>query len=139
MTKHCDTFEHTADVGLEAHADTQAELYEALAEGLANLVCPVDLVTPDRTFELDVESGDAELLAVDFLAKVLTLIHTERVCIRDVEVRCDRPTALRARLGAEPIDPGRHELGEEIKGVTYHGLEVSQHGSRWYARVLLDL
>ena len=34
MSKTCTTFDHTADVGLAARADTLAELFEALAEGL---------------------------------------------------------------------------------------------------------
>lgn len=139
MTKHCETFEHTADVGLQAWADTQAELYEALAEGLADLVCPRELVKAAATFEMDVDSDDAELLAVDFLAKMLTFIQTERVCICDVRVRCDGPSRLSAVLRGEPIDLDRHVLGEEIKAVTYHMLEVVRRDGRWNGRVLLDL
>ena len=30
MGKHCETFDHTADVGLSARADTLGELFEAL-------------------------------------------------------------------------------------------------------------
>ena len=40
MAKHCETFDHTADLGLQARADTLGELFEALAEGLADEICP---------------------------------------------------------------------------------------------------
>lgn len=139
VAKRCDTFEHTADVGLIARADTREELYEALGEGLAELVCPRESVRASETFEIEIESDDEELLAVDFLARVLTFAQTERVCFRDVRVRCDGPAKLAATLTGEPFDPARHPLGAEIKAVTYHMLEVARRDRRWIGRVLLDL
>ncbi|MFW6146213.1 MAG: archease [Planctomycetota bacterium] len=139
MAKEVDVFEHTADTGLEARADTQAELYEALAEGLAGLIAPREKVRADRTFERDISAEDPEVLAVDFLSDLLTLTHVEHVVIADVDVRCASPTALHATVRAEPIDPDRHDLGMEIKAVTYHQLEVRQDDTGWHARVLFDV
>ena len=139
MTKEVDVFEHTADMGLEARADTQAQLYEALAEGLAALIASRETIRTDRTFERDVSAEDPEVLAVDFLSELLTLTHTEHVVIADVAVRCETPTSLHATIRTEPIDPDRHTLGMEIKAVTYHQLEVRQDADGWHARVLFDV
>ncbi|NLF32272.1 MAG: archease [Planctomycetes bacterium] len=139
MAKEVDVFEHTADVGLEARADSQAELYEALAEGLAGLIAPRETIAADRVFQRDVTAEDPEVLAVDFLSDLLALTHTENVVIADVSVRCDRPTSLHATVRAELTDPDRHELGLEIKAVTYHRLEVRQDEDGWHARVLFDV
>ena len=61
MAKHCETFDHTADVGLAARADSPAELFEALAEGLAEFLCPRNTVHPtgSRAIERQAEDIDA--------------------------------------------------------------------------------
>lgn len=139
MSKHCETFEHTADIGLQARADTQAELYEALAEGLAELFCPRDSVEAKERFELSIPGDDAESLAVDFLAKLLAEMQSRKFAVRTAEVDMVGPNELHAVLAGEPIAPDRHELGAEIKAVTYHMLQVKEQDGRWHGRVLLDL
>lgn len=46
---------------------------------------------------------------------------------------------LHARLTLAPLDPDVHGWRGEVKGVTYHGLEVVREGKRWLARVILDV
>ena len=86
MAKQCETFDHTADVGLLARADTPAELFEALAEGLADYICPRDTVRPREIRTLSVEAEDIEALAVDFLAAVLNVIQADRFMVAAVRV-----------------------------------------------------
>ena len=40
MVGHCETFEHTADIGLTGWADTFGELVQVLGEGLAEILNP---------------------------------------------------------------------------------------------------
>jgi SHS2 domain-containing protein len=140
MAKHCEPFDHPADVGLAAWADTLAELYEALAEGLAELICPRSAVRPTQSRTLEVRAEDREALAVDFLCAVLSAIQEDRFLVASASVTCeDAPPALRAVLCGEPYDQRRHELHIEVKAVTYHQLEIAQRAGRWHGKVLLDL
>jgi SHS2 domain-containing protein len=165
MTKHCEPFEHPADVGLAARADTLAELYEALAEGLADLICPRATVRPATSRAIEVRAEDAESLAVDFLAAVLSAIQEDRFLVAAVSAEVvppegtrappapDSPSApaaagapeqpaaveVRAVLRGETYDPARHELRIEVKAVTYHQLEVARREGAWHGRVVLDL
>ena len=116
-----------------------AELYEALAEGLAGLVCPRSLVRRRCRRKLKVRSEDVELLAVDFLSRLLALMQTEGFCVRDVKVTEAAENNVAATLLGESLDTSRHQLGEEIKAVTYHMLKVCRREGRWVGRVLLDL
>ena len=139
MAKCCAILEHTADVGLGAHADTLDELFEALGEGLCDLVCPRPQVTGAQRRRIEVHAEDVEALAVDFLAKVLWTIQTEHFAVAAVTVvSCDE-NAIAAELVGEPYSPDRHELITEIKAVTYHQLKVAREGDRWVARVFVDL
>ena len=139
MAKHCETFEHTADMGLAATADTLGELFEALGEGLADVICPREQVSPAGRRRLAVAAEDVEALAVDYLVKIMTTIQTDRFVIAAVRVEEMSPGAVRAEVAGEPYDPNRHELDREVKAVTYHQLKVAHEGGAWVARVILDL
>ncbi len=140
MAKHCETFEHPADLGLAARADTLAELFEALGEGLADQICPRRAVAARERKKLLARSEDVESLAVEFLGELLGLFHLEKFLARQVRVERISESAVRAEVTGERYDPARHELGPEIKAVTYHQLEVARRpGGEWIARVILDL
>ncbi|MGC9455532.1 MAG: archease [Phycisphaerae bacterium] len=139
MAKECTTFEHTADVGLEARADTFAELLEALGEGLADLVAPRRQVRPEETRELSVTSDDAESLVVDFLNELAGILEADRFLISQVRVRSASQKSLEAELAGEPFDARRHEYETEVKAATYHDIRVAQEHDGWHGRVILDI
>ena len=133
------TFDHTADIGLAAEADTLAELYAALAEGLAEVICPIVQVAPAETRELSVEAEDAEALAVDFLSEVMVTMQTDLFVISSVEVSRADENSLAASLAGQPYDPARHEFGMEVKAVTYHQLKIANEDGKWTGRLILDI
>ena len=139
MAKRCETFDHTADVGLAARADTLAELYEALAEGLAETICPRARARPRQSVEIAVEAEDREALAVDFLSEVLNAIQLDRFMVHECRAAGADETHVRAELIGEPFDPARHEISTEVKAVTYHGLSVAREGDSWIGTLILDL
>ncbi len=139
MTKHCRTFEHTADMGLEGRADTLAELFEAMGEGLAEVICPRRSVKKQKRLQIRVESENVESLLVDYLAELLGLFNLKKLLIARVSVERIDETSVAAEVVGEPYDPARHELGDEIKAVTYHQLKVAREGDGWIGRVILDI
>jgi SHS2 domain-containing protein len=46
---------------------------------------------------------------------------------------------LKALARGEIFDPSRHRFKTEIKGVTYHQVEVRQKDRGWEGRVVFDL
>lgn len=139
MAKHCETFEHTADIGLAARADSLAELFEALAEGLVDLIAPRGQVRPAEGRKLRVEAEDVEALCVDFLVEVMCRIQVDRFLVSAVRVVRADERSVGAELLGEPYQPARHELEHEVKAVTYHQLKVAREGEAWVARVIVDV
>lgn len=139
MAKHCETFDHTADVGLDARADTLAELFEALGEGLADVVCMRGSVAEAAKRTVHVAAEDVEALAVDFLCEVLAVIQEHRFAVASVSVKQISDTAVTAELVGESYDDARHEIATEVKAVTYHQLKIAREGDHWIGRVILDL
>lgn len=139
MAKHCETFEHTADIGLAGRADSLGELFEALAEGLAGLVCPRGQVTAAQTRSVQVEAEDVEASLVDFLVEVMTAVQVDRFLVAEVRVTEITPLAVSADLAGEPYDADRHEWGHEVKAITYHQLKVAREADAWVGRVIVDV
>ncbi len=85
-------------------------------------------------------AGDGvEELLVNWLSELnfLHQVHRELYAEVVVDEVCGASASGRA-LG-ERLDPGRHRLRGEIKGVTYHGLEVTRGPEGWTAKVLFDV
>ena len=139
MSKHCTTFEHTADLGLEARADSLAKLFEALGEGLAEQICRRQTVALREHRRLTVAAENLEDLLHDVLGELLGLFHLERFLATQVKVERIDERAVEAVAGGETYDPARHELDTEIKAVTYHYLKVAREGEHWTGRVVLDI
>jgi len=139
MAKRCETFDHTADVGLAASADTLGELFEALGEGLAEVICPIEQVQARQGREIAVQAEDVEALAVDFLTKIMVTIETDGFVVAAVRVGSAAENEVTGFLAGEPYDPARHEFDTEVKAVTYHQLRVARDGEKWTARVILDI
>ena len=144
MPKECHTFDHPADVGLSARADSLAELFEALAEGLADLICSRQTVCPAQARTIEVRPGgpgapDVEDLAHDFLSAVLAEIQERHFMVAGVELSRVSETEAAGELRGEPYDPQRHDIRVEVKAVTYHLLKVAREGKDWTGIVVLDL
>jgi len=139
MAKHCEIFDHTADVGLAATADSLVELFEAMAEGLAEMICPTDQVKPAQTKMITLDAEDTGALVVDFLSKVMVTMETELFTLASVNVLSASQVHIEAELKGEPYDQTRHEFQTEVKAVTYHQLSVARKDGKWSAQVILDI
>ncbi len=139
MARHCETFDHTADVGLAGWGETLAELFEALAEGLVDVICSRQGCRPMQRRLVRIEAEDVEALAVDFLTKVLVTVQSEYFLVGAVCVLAIDERSVSAALVGEPVDLTKHEFHTEVKAVTYHQLSVARDGDRWVGRVILDL
>ena len=139
MAKHCETFEHTADVGLAGWADTPGELFEALADELADVICPRRQVSGEIPRDISADAEDIEALAVDFLTEVMNVILTDRFVLSAVSVATMTDVHIDAKLLGERYDPARHEISTEVKAVTYHQLKIALDGDKWIGRVILDV
>jgi SHS2 domain-containing protein len=132
-------FEHTADVGIRARAGSLDELFADAARGLFSMmVTNLDNVrtVEEATFQL--RSDNIEELFHDWLAELLYTFYARRLVLADFDVRVS-DTSLSAMARGEPIDPSRHEIGDEVKAITWHALKVERAGDRWLAEVIVDV
>jgi SHS2 domain-containing protein len=134
-----ETFDHTADLGLRVRAADLDTLFAEAAEALFSvLVEDVSTVAESRTLEIDITGDDREFLLFDWLKTLLYHFDAEHLLFRSFEVHV-RPDGLHATARGEPLDRDRHELGHEVKAITYHGLLVEETTDGWLAEVIVDI
>lgn len=138
--------EHTADVGLEIHAATLPALFDRAAVGTMALVhgaeevasgasAPPPTAAPDhRTVRL--EAADRPALLLTWLRELLYLQEVEGFVYQGASfTELSDQRIVAAVTGGPPEAPAERE----IKGVTWHGLEVEREQDGWRARVIFDV
>jgi SHS2 domain-containing protein len=131
--------DHTADVGYRLVAPTLAELFAVAGRALFDAITELDSIQLQFERKIEVEAGDVEALFAAWLSEL------NYRCITDLELYGEflieeiLPTAVRATVRGEKIDPARHVIQTEIKAVTYHELYVRQVENGWEAQVIFDV
>jgi SHS2 domain-containing protein len=141
MPAHFELFDHTADVGVRAHAATLHELIQAAADGLYAVIgtlC-VDRQAAATPQLLEFCGDDSALLLRDFLDELLYRFgsnHQKAVVIDVVEYSANR---LAANVVFAPVDLERCSLASEVKAVTYHALAVRAVAGGYEAIFIVDI
>jgi len=131
--------EHTADMGIEARADSLPGVLRDMAKGLKALMFGDSRVFARLDTEVTVQAEDLTELLVCWLNEVV--YWSERDNLVPAEFRIDllSDKALRATVSGEPFDPVRHMVERQVKSVTYHRACLEEVAEGWYARVYVDL
>jgi SHS2 domain-containing protein len=135
--------EHVTDAFVEAWGETLEEAFSQA--GLAIFDTMLDAKSVQRKTNVHVQTNghDEKELLYNYLEELLLLFEIKQLAVGSVTVTSiisARPgLSLNASAGGEPYDPARHGGKVEIKGVTYHLMEIEKHPRRATVRFLLDL
>ena len=146
--KNYKILEHPADVKVQVFGKTKEELFLNAMLGMME-VLKVKSKKLKVKRKISVKSLDLNALLVDFLSEVLYLSQVNKEVYDDVKFSKFSPsTRLTARqagsgqtiLEAELLGTKIESFGEDIKAVTYHGLEIKKNKKGLYeATVLFDI
>lgn len=129
---------HTADTGVEAAADSLAELIDQLATGMFASMAPIEPCPPASKVEIEIVAPTLEDLVADTLSELIYEAETEDLMLCGFHTRILGRDRLRMTAGGVAVT--EVELcGPPIKAVTYHDLTVTQGDGGWYGRVYFDV
>ena len=133
-----DLRDHTADVAVEATADTLAGTFAAVADGLTAAHCEDVPAEVGERFELTVTAESREALLFDYLDELIYERDVRNVLPADHEVaiRGDGEWTVEARARGVPFEAVD---AREIKAVTYSEMELAETPSGWRAYVVFDV
>jgi SHS2 domain-containing protein len=132
-------FDHTADVGLSVVAPDLDSLFAEAARGFSSLIVDdLSTVRPAQEVSIAVAGADRDYLLFDWLNELLRRFEQDRLVFSEFDVHMTAD-GLTARARGEPLNPERHRLGNEVKAVTYHQLDVRPTADGWSGRVIFDI
>lgn len=132
-----------ADLAFRAWGATLEETFIAAAEATTNaMVEDLRTIAPqeERVFALHDEQLD--LLLLQFLQEFVYYKDAQQLLLRPQQVSIQRHAdhfALQALAVGETINAAKHALGDDVKGVTLHHLQVIATHTGWEATVILDV
>jgi len=133
--KKYEILEHKADLKIRTWGSTKEELFVNALLAMQDSMKP-ELSEGKVKRKMFIESSDPSTLLVDFLSELLYLIQINKEIYSYVNFRVFSGNKIEAELIGQKVE----RFGEDIKAVTYHGLDIYQKaGGTWEAIVLFDI
>jgi len=127
--------EHTADLKIRAFGKTKQEVFKNMMFGMqASLRAKVK--KQEISTKIKIESENLEALLIDFLSEINYLNEVNLQVYDKIYFNEFSDTILEAEIAGKKVA----RFGLQIKGVTWHDLNVrQQENSTWQATVLFDI
>jgi SHS2 domain-containing protein len=130
---------HTADMGIEARAESCERVVEEMARGLTKLMFGRSPATELIKKSFAVHAEDPVELLVNCLNEFVYWSEKSNLVPAALHIERIGNGELRGTMTGEVFDPQRHDVEREVKSVTYHQACLEKTSAGWYARVYVDL
>jgi SHS2 domain-containing protein len=131
--------EHTADIGIEAWADSAATVLLDMAQGMKSLMFGESRASARFATEIVLQAEEPVELLVCWLNEIAYWSEKDNLVPAAFRIDLLSDTDLRATVSGEPFDPSRHSVERQVKSVTYHQACLEELEQGWHARVYVDL
>ncbi|MFQ5807983.1 MAG: archease [Armatimonadota bacterium] len=130
--------DHTADIGIVAQGHDLRELCENAARGMISLMADTDPLEPTSEHHIDVSAPTDEQLLMALLREIHFLHETEYLLFTEVTVETCEGGRITATARAAPLEGAEDHVLNEIKAVTYHGLDIHRDGDVLKTQIIFD-
>ena len=135
-----------ADLAFSATGATLEELFQSAVDGLINAIVPdLDSITPRERREIERTADSVDDLLSELLQEVISSRDNDGLLLRVESIRVTEgsgaalPVAtLSAVLQGDRIDPKRHRLSADVRGVSLYRGRIEPVQDGWEAEVVLD-
>jgi len=136
--------EHTADVQIESWGSTLEEAFSQTALSLMATITPnINIISPNIQKIMEIEAEDKESLLFDFLSEFLYIFDVEELVFSEISVETimkkQEKYYLKAILKGETFNKIVHEIGTEVKAITYSFMEINENKENVNIKVVFDI
>ena len=135
--------EHVTDALVEAWGETMEEAFSQAGLALFETMLDTKNVHGKTSEEIRAAGHDEKELLYNYLEELLLLFEVKQLALGHFTVNSITPNQgeirLRGRASGEPYDREKHNGRVEVKGITYHLMEIEKHPAKVTVQFLLDL
>ena len=138
--KGYEIFPTTADVGLKIRGKTYGMLYENAVKGFFRLVMGQGIESAihdaSNIHRFDFQGDSCENVLVNLLSEIIFLIDSSKCIAAGIEIKNAEEKMLQADLILQSLQKTPEV---DIKSVTYHNLQIKEHGGEKSAAIVFDI
>lgn len=136
--------DHTADVSVKSWGNNLEEAFSQTALSLMTTITPnLKKISTNIEKEIEIESEDKYALCFDFLSEFLYIFDVEELVFSDISVKSiekiQNKYKLKALVKGEKFDKDKHEIGTEVKGITYSFMRILEKKNRVEIEMVFDI
>jgi len=133
-----DLREHTADVAVEASADSLGAVFGAVADGMAAAMCE-EMPGGGERYDLALDAERREALLFDYLDDLIYERDVRGVLPVDNEATVEARDGRWHLQGSYRGVPLADVTARDLKAVTYSEMDLSETDDGWHAYVVFDV
>ena len=123
--------DHTADIQVRIWAPNLEEAFSQTALSLmTTITSDLEKISPVIEKKIRIEAEDKEALLFDFLSEFLFIFDVEELVFNKINVQYIKKKKdnyeLEAILNGEKFDKKKHEIGTEVKAITYSFMNIDE-------------
>lgn len=129
---------HTADVIIKVEGTTIEELFKAAVFGLVTVLKPEKQVISKKDYEFQkiLKSENQNLLLIDFLSDILTIMHIQKGLISDIIINKLNHNLIDYKIFLQKVD----FFERDVKAISYHNVNIKLNKSKNYeAEIIIDI
>ncbi len=139
MNKGYRLLEHTADMGIEARAESCPKVLEEMASGLMMILFGDSPVSASIVTKIHLREENSVELMVSWLNEILYWCEQNNLVSAASRIDALEEGELWATLSGEPFDQKRHHVERQVKAITYYQACLEETSGAWHAKVYVDL
>jgi SHS2 domain-containing protein len=136
--------DHTADVQVRSWGPSLEEAFSQTAYSLMATITPnLKKITPKIEKKIIIKAEDKEALLFDFLSEFLYIFDVDELVFSQIYVskieKFNDNYKLQATLKGEEFDLNKHEIGIEVKAITYSFLNIEEKHASTIIDIVFDI
>jgi SHS2 domain-containing protein len=136
--------DHTADVQARCWGKSLEEAFNQTAYSLMATITPnLKKISTKVEKKIRIEAEDKEALLFDFLSELLYIFDVEELVFNNIKVQIIKESeelyVLNALLRGEKFDVYKHEIGVEVKAITYSFMEIAESKNKVEISIVFDI
>ncbi len=136
--------DHTADVQVRSWGPSLEEAFSQTAYSLMETITPdLKKITPNVERKITIKAEDKEALLFDFLSEFLYIFDVDELVFSQIYVskieKFNDNYKLQATLKGEKFDLIKHEIGIEVKAITYSFLNIEEKHASTIIDIVFDI
>jgi SHS2 domain-containing protein len=136
--------EHTADIQVKSWGKTLEEAFSQTALSLMTIISPkLEKIKPKIEKRMKIKAEDIEALLFDFLSEFLFIFDVEELIFSHIDVirieKINQEFLLEVKMKGEKFNLKKHEIGTEVKAVTYSFMTIEEKKRIIEINVVFDI